>query len=317
MTTRRKLIKDAVVPTLSPTSVDGNSTRLDLIGQLIKDVVAPTSNLTSTTLTTADGNSTASSSSSQQQLVLLGYDENDSPIYKKPCLSNDNDEPYKDNCTVSHIFGSSESYSYECTTEKYCNSHAPGNSHDLGWTFFGACDIILSCPDPYDEAKADKGEYVLGDQTMISSDYLDGNQIGSISCPGVSSNGEKSNQTVVLVPYVYEVETSQVSSADIFLPQLEENILLNLAGSMMNCASGRKLMSNNSWMSSIMQRFLSSDNVQCSAIGIKSRPEDVAVPGGEKEVWNHLLASIQVVLLVAQLNFLCMMLSRGVHHHQC
>ncbi len=234
----------------------------------------------------------------------MGYDENDSPIYKKPCLSNDNDEPYKNNCTTSLIFGSgnsSESNSYECTTEQYCNSHAPGNSHDLGWTFVGTCDIILSCPDPYDEAKADKGEYVLGDQTMISSDYLDGNEIGSITCPGVASkqqNGSgESKEIVVLVPYVYEVETSRVSTTDAFLPQLEETILLNLAASMMSCNSRRKLQGE-SWMSSFMQRFLNTEQVQCSVRGIESRPDDVAIMGGEKETNNILLASSQVELLV-------------------
>lgn len=298
-TPRRTLIKDTVLPppTSSPTISDGkNSTRPNRLGQLVKDALSlsptagPTSSSSLATPTTA--NTTTTSSSQQQQLVLLGYDENDSPIFKRPCLSNDNDEPYKDNCTASHIFGtkSSESYTYECTTEQYCNSHAPGNSHDLGWTFVGTCDIILSCPDPYDESKADKGEYVLGDQTMISGDYLDGNEIGSISCPGVSSNSQNNNgdetsvETVVLVPYVYEVETSQVSTADDFLPQLEERILLNLADSMMSCTTNtrRKLPKEVSWMKSIMQRFLSANQgVQCSVRGIESRPEDVAIAGGE------------------------------------
>ena len=250
-TTRRRLTKTANVPTLSSTA------------------------------------SSAAGNSSQQQLVLLGYDKNASPIYKRPCLSNDNDEPYKNNCTISHIFGSSESYTYECTTEQYCNSHPPGNTHDLGWTFVGACDVVLTCPDPYDEAKAEEGGYVLGDQTMVSSDHINGNEIGSISCPGESSNQQDNTESditqeeiVALVPYVYEVETSQVSTASDFLPRLEERILLNLADSMMKCTSRRKLPGG-TWMRSMMQRFMNADPAQFNVRGIESNPDDVVFAEGE------------------------------------
>ncbi len=86
----------------------------------------------------------------------------------------------------------------------------------------------------------------------------------------------------MLVPYVYEVETSRVSTAGAFLPQLEEKILLNLAASMMSCDFRRNLHEK-SWISSIMQRFLNAEQVQCSVRGIESLPDDVAIVGGEKE----------------------------------
>jgi hypothetical protein len=73
-----------------------------------------------------------------------------------------------------------------------------------------------------------------------------------------------SNSTVI-VTYAYEVETSQVSAAGIFLPRLEDRILLNLADALMPCLGGGRV----------------DDDARFDVQGIDSTPDEVAVTEGE------------------------------------
>ena len=203
----------------------------------------------------------------------------------------------------------SASYTYKCTSNQnqYCNSHSPGNSLGLGWTLTGTCDYqdtfslgaMLLCPPTFDPTKAQSDGYVEGDAVMISSDELNGRVVGSVSCPSSSSattntstkeNG--SNEAAredadIVVPFVYEVETSQVSSANIFLPRLEEQILLNLADRMMDCfvsggededADVGEGDEGGSRSFLLRRRRL---NSAYAVKGILSHPQDVAVTEGE------------------------------------
>jgi hypothetical protein len=77
--------------------------------------------------------------------------------------------------------------------------------------------------------------------------------------------------STVLVPYAYEVETSRVSTADVFLPRLEEQILLNLADTLMSCLGGGQAQ----------------DGVRFDVRGIESSPDDVTVTEGENYFSEH------------------------------
>ena len=220
---------------------------------------------------------------SYSELVVIGYTERGIPLYEKKCLSNDNANPYSGDCTddvaVEDVDvdgdgdgdgdgGDTTSYAYECVSN--CNTHDPGNSYDLGWTFVGTCRMDADCPDAYD---ANDESYVTGDKVAVSSDYMNGKVIGSVSCPrGEESSDDlmKKNSTV-LVPYAYEVETSKVSTADVFLPRLEEQILLNLADTLMSCLGGGQAQ----------------DGVRFDVRGIESSPDDVTVTEGENYFSDH------------------------------
>jgi hypothetical protein len=130
----------------------------------------------------------------------------------------------------------------------------------------------VDCPDAYD---ATCESYVTGDKVAVSSDYMNGKVIGSVSCP--RGGGEESSDdlmtmnSTVLVPYAYEVETSRVSTADVFLPRLEEQILLNLADTLMSCLGGGQAQ----------------DGVRFDVRGIESSPDDVTVTEGENYFSEH------------------------------
>jgi hypothetical protein len=214
-------------------------------------------------------------SGSYSELVVIGYTERGIPLYEKECTSGDNDQSYGSNCTdvvddgtlpdvdvdVDGERDAASYYAYECASDRYCNAHAPGNSFDLGWAFVGACRADVDCPDAYDESST---SYGTGDKVAIGSDYLNGKVIGSISCPVNGSSGVMENENTVLVSFAYEVETSQVSTADVFLPRLEEQVLLNLADTLLSCLGGQM-----------------ADEARFDARGIDSRSDDVAVTEGE------------------------------------
>ena len=89
------------------------------------------------------------------------------------------------------------------------------------------------------------------------------------------------------MPFVYEVETSSVSSANIFLPRLEEQILLNLADRMMDCFvsggededAGVDEGDEGGSRSFLLRRRRL--NSAYAVKGILSHPQDVAVTEGE------------------------------------
>lgn len=105
----------------------------------------------------------------------------------------------------------------------------------------------------------------------------------SISCPlqngGSDSTGfqfqDDSNE--IVVKYAYEVETKNVSNTDSFLPQLEEQLLVELADAMMPCLQqkGRKL--NRVGTTNALHRML--QDGEC--IGVKSSPADAETTEGE------------------------------------
>jgi len=241
---------------------------------------------------------------------IIGYDSEGNPIYEEPCYSNDNLNPHATNCTevptssptgINAASGSegegddtTEHYTYECNEEEACNEYPPGNSQGLGWVYVGNCKRDIDCPSVYNEDT----EYSKGDKTSISSDALNSQVTTSVSCPGFESqegndtnDGEVTNENSVIVPYVYAVD-STVTNANVFLPRLEEQILSNLAASMMTCLDGnRKLVTTDMKEKGIMlrRRVLKNDmtvrNLESAAEfsvgGIESSPADVAIDGGK------------------------------------
>lgn len=214
----------------------------------------------------------ATNGGSYSGLVVIGYTDGGMPLYERGCTSNCTDDAV---AVVDGIFpeddvdGGEEdqaSYAYECASDQYCNTNPPGNSFKKYWTFIGMCRRGVDCPsDAYDETNV---SYVMGDQVVMTSGYLNGKVIGSISCYTVgmrASGGIMSNNNTVLVPYAYEVETSQVSAASVFLPRLEERILLNLADALMSCIGGGRV----------------DDEAGFDVQGIDSKPDEVAVTEGE------------------------------------
>ncbi len=102
--------------------------------------------------------------------------------------------------------------------------------------------------------------YGAGDEDELAIVVIEGEVITSIHCPGTenivtnetntattastnstsnfdanATNAHKSSSETIIVSYVYEVETKNVSSADSFLPQIEQEILMELADVMMPC----------------------------------------------------------------------------------
>ncbi|KAL3780589.1 hypothetical protein ACHAW5_006407 [Stephanodiscus triporus] len=211
---------------------------------------------------------------SYSNLVVVGYTERGIPLYERGCTSGDNDQPYASNCTdvvdgnppdEADVDADGERddasyYAYECASDRYCNAHAPGNSFDLGWAFVGACRADADCPDAYEESDT---SYATGDKVAIASDYLNGKVIGSISCPVDGSSEVMKNENAVLVTFAYEVETSHVFTPDVFLPRLEEQVLLNLADTLLSCLGGQM-----------------ADEARFVARGIESTSDDVAVTEG-------------------------------------
>jgi len=241
---------------------------------------------------------------------IIGYDSEGNPIYEEPCYSNDNLNPHATNCTevptssptgINAASGSEEEgenateyYAYECDEEEACNEYPPGNSQGLGWVYVGNCKRDIDCPSVYNEDT----EYSKGDKTSISSDALNSQVTTSVSCPGFESQEEKSDtnddevkENSVVVPYVYGVD-STVTNANVFLPRLEEQILSNLANSMMTCLdTNRKLVTTDMKEKGIMlrRRVLKNDMTvrkledaaEFSVGGIESAPTDVAIDGGK------------------------------------
>ena len=243
------------------------------------------------------------------QLVVVGYTDRGIPLYDKKCLSNDNIRPYSDSCadataaenengdendrdvggdeggaTNGSTAGAAAYHKYECTSNRYCNTHNPGNNLDLGWIFIGTCRYDSNCPDEYNATNTNSSTYYkIGDEVSVSSDYLNNNIIGSISCPTIEHGSNNStmldnsmsmqsqnNGTSIIVPYLYEVETSRVVTADIFLPRLEEQILLNLVDSLMSCLGGD-------------DNAASDVNSKYDIQGIDSIPDDVAINDGKRK----------------------------------
>jgi len=188
-------------------------------------------------------------------------------------------------------------YSYECNEEEDCNEYPPGNSQGLGWVYVGNCKRDIDCPSVYNEDT----EYSKGDKTSISSGALNSQVTTSVSCPGFERSQEKSDtnkndgevndENSVVVPYVYGVD-STVTNANVFLPRLEEQILSNLANSMMTCLDGdRKLVTTDMKEKDMMlrRRVLKNDMIvrklesaaEFSVGGIESAPTDVAIDGGK------------------------------------
>ena len=240
---------------------------------------------------------------------IIGYDSEGNPIYEEPCYSNDNLNPHSTNCTevpttsptgINAASGSEEGenateyYAYECNEEEACNEYPP--SQGLGWVYVGNCKLDIDCPSVYNE----NTEYSKGDKTSISSDTLNSQVTTSVSCPGFkreendTNDGEVNDENSVIVPYVYGVE-STVYNANVFLPRLEEQILSNLAGSMMTCLDGnRKLLvttdkKEKEMMLRRRRRVLKNDMtvrklesaVEFSVGGIESAPTDVTNDGGK------------------------------------
>ena len=242
---------------------------------------------------------------------IIGYDSEGNPIYEEPCYSNDNLNPHATNCTevptssptgVNAASGSEEEgenateyYTYECNEEEDCNEYPPGNSQGIGWVYVGNCKLDIDCPSVYNEDT----EYSKGDKTSISSDTLNSQVTTSESCPGFESSeegneandGEVNDENSVVVPYVYGVD-STVTNANVFLPRLEEQILSNLAGSMMSCHDGnRKLVTTDMKEKGMMLRrhVLKNEmtvrklegSAEFSVGGIESAPADVAIDRGK------------------------------------
>ena len=239
---------------------------------------------------------------------IIGYDSEGNPIYEEPCYSNDNLNPHSTNCTevptssptgTNAASGSEEGentteyYAYECNEEEDCNEYPPGNSQGLGWVYVGNCKRDIDCPSVYNE----NTEYSKGDKTSISSDTLNSQVTTSVSCPGFErsegndTNDEVNDENSVVIPFVYGVE-STVYNANVFLPRLEEQILSNLAGSMMTCLDGnRKLVTTDEKEKDMMlrRRVLKNEMTvrklegvaEFSVGGIESAPTDVAIDGGK------------------------------------
>lgn len=274
--------------------------------RLRTDAVVPGSGGSDATISGESSNT--SNTLNYSQLVVVGYTDRGIPLYDKKCLSNDNIRPYSDSCTDTTAAedaksdendrdvgeggnnnGSSSAaaaaayYKYECISDRSCNTYDPGNNLDLGWTFIGICQYNSNCPDAYNTSTNSSTYYSTGDVVSVSSDYLNNNIIGSISCPTTdhgSSNStmvdsssmsmqSQNDSTSIIVPYLYEVETTQVISADIFLPRLEEQILLNLADSLMSCLDGDDSAANDV-------------NSKYDIQGIDSSPDDVAINEGKR-----------------------------------
>ena len=214
-------------------------------------------------------------------LTLMGYDKNGDPIYDEPCYSNDNPDPHKTNCTKSPTptpgseaqglgkYNTPLDYTYECTENgrNECNVNTPGNTQDVGWTYVGQCLTDVDCPDRYDESGTI--EYEVGDLTSVSSDVLNDQVLTFISCPNfvdeetgeIDEEDKEANdnddENTVIVSYAYKVESARASNAGVFLPRLEEQILLNLATDMCDIEE--------------------EDDVGFVVTGIQSTPDDTPV----------------------------------------
>ena len=179
---------------------------------------------------------------------------------------------------------------HECEDKTTCNDNVPGASFgDDGWKLIGGCMFGRICNAvEFDTSKAANDEYDGGNEvfTRIGYDYGaidgtggssdvtggenlvggDGDSIDSIFCPDSQGMGGGDETSKTLVTYAYEVETSQVTDANTFLPRLEGQILSNLAGSMLSwCLQDQRL-----------RRKLEEYGVN----GIESFPMDVPITGG-------------------------------------
>eukprot|EP00577_Skeletonema_sp_RCC1716_P000475 CAMPEP_0113393272 /NCGR_PEP_ID=MMETSP0013_2-20120614/11779_1 /TAXON_ID=2843 ORGANISM="Skeletonema costatum, Strain 1716" /NCGR_SAMPLE_ID=MMETSP0013_2 /ASSEMBLY_ACC=CAM_ASM_000158 /LENGTH=888 /DNA_ID=CAMNT_0000276819 /DNA_START=43 /DNA_END=2709 /DNA_ORIENTATION=- /assembly_acc=CAM_ASM_000158 len=170
---------------------------------------------------------------------------------------------------------------HECIDKNTCNDSVPG---DEGWELIGGCKAGRICNAvEFDTSKAANSEYNNGDEVFVrighdygaigstgESDATDGENlaagengdvVNSIYCPASPDEADKT-----LVTYAYEVETTQVTDANTFLPGLEGQILSHLASSMLSwCLADERL-----------RRRLEEYGVS----GIESFPMDVPVPGG-------------------------------------
>lgn len=94
--------------------------------------------------------------------------------------------------------------------------------------------------------------------------------IKEITCPSTASDNTaetaSQQQTDIIVKYVYEVETVNTSSADSFLPYLEESILMSVADAMMSCL--------NEDGSIVLEGY--------EVVGVASSPDDVVMIDGKK-----------------------------------
>lgn len=165
----------------------------------------------------------------------------------------------------------------------------------------------------------------VGAEDELATVMTEGDVVTAIYCPGAASiaaNATDADTTtstnstshvyanatsvnisseIILVSYVYEVETENLSSADSFLPQIEQEILMELADVMMPCwkkgrSSGevgggdddrrRNLIGSSSHMS-LHPRALEPSNEQQGrddveeCIGVESRPTDIHTTEGE------------------------------------
>ena len=172
-----------------------------------------------------------------------------------------------DSSTVTAEGGDSTDlvYTYECSRPRLCNEAAPYES-DRAWDLTGSCvpssaGYGVGCPEEYSWYDW----YGRGDSVSVSVDGLNSDLVDSLTCPdGDSGAGEG------VVTYVYEVESRLVSDPKVFLPRLEESILLNLAGYMLGC------------LEEIDARRL---ETAFEPRGIDSKPDDVAVLEGKRHIY--------------------------------
>jgi len=113
-------------------------------------------------------------------------------------------------------------------------------------------------------------------ETLLLGNYTDHTVTGSD--PNSSTNStviaHHSEIDIITVSYVYEVETANISSADTFLPQIEHEILIELAEVMMPC------WKNDEDGEEIRRELTQSDKQVEECIGVESRPTDVHITEG-------------------------------------
>ena len=162
-------------------------------------------------------------------------------------------------------------YTYACTRPRLCNEAAPYES-SRAWDLTGACVPSSQgdgerCPDKYTWYDW----YGRGEAVSVSVDGLNSDLVESMSCPADGGTGAESTIEEVIT-YAYEVESRFVSDPVLFLPRLEESILLNLGGSLLGCLEeidGRRL-------ESVITAF--------EPRGIDSSPDDVALLEGKRRI---------------------------------
>lgn len=135
-------------------------------------------------------------------------------------------------------------YTYSCSRPRLCNGAAPYES-SRAWDLTGAC--VPSSPAGEDGCPEEyrwHAWYGRGESVSVSVGELNSDLVESLSCP--AGSGGEGAAAAEVVTYAYEVESRLASDPEVFLPRLEESILLNLADNMLGClgeGDGRRLES--------------------------------------------------------------------------